>query len=146
MLVLTFVSIKTLKKKSYISAKIEAVKHSHPIFLLASEQRRRPIRLYSREPRDGNNVKTHHRFVFYVIAVAWYHRFVFYVIAVAWYHRFVFYVIAVAWYHRFVFYVIAVAWYHRFVFYVIAVAWLNATILECKLEYVPMVSENTPRI
>ena len=35
-----------LDEKSYKSAKIEAVKHLHAVFLLNAEQRRRPIRLY----------------------------------------------------------------------------------------------------
>ena len=34
-----------LDKKSYTSAKIEAVKHLHAVCLLTAEQHRRPIRL-----------------------------------------------------------------------------------------------------
>ena len=43
-LILTFVLIKTLTKKSYISSKIETVKHLRA-FLYFTEQRRCPIRL-----------------------------------------------------------------------------------------------------
>ena len=36
---------KNLDEKSYISAKIKAVKHLHAVYPLIAEQRRRPIRL-----------------------------------------------------------------------------------------------------
>ena len=35
-----------LHEKYYISAKVEAVKHLHAVFILNAEQRRRPFRLW----------------------------------------------------------------------------------------------------